>query len=95
MQGKKVGDGHHQHGFLKFEMDTVEEKYSIENFERVLLNVERLERNLQKVKKKNAQLEKALEGMREKYNYSIQTKEDGEGKSIVRKFKKKGTLKEF
>jgi len=76
-------------------MDTVEEKYSIENFERVLLNVERLERNLQKVKKKNAQLEKALEGMREKYNYSIQTKEDGERKSIVRKFKKKGTLKEF
>jgi len=76
-------------------MDTVEEKYSIENFERVLLNVERLERNLQKVKKKNAQLEKTLEGMREKYNYSIQTKEDGERKSIVRKFKKKGTLKEF
>ena len=76
-------------------MDTVEEKYSIENFERVLLNVERLERNLQKVKKKNAQLEKALEGMREKYNYSIQTKEDGERRSIVRKFKKKGTLKEF
>ncbi len=76
-------------------MDTVEEKYSIENFERVLLNVERLERNLQKVKKKNAQLEKALEGMREKYNYSIQTKEDGERRSIVGKFKKKGTLKEF
>ena len=76
-------------------MDTVEEKYSIENFERVLLNVERLERNLQKVKKKNAQLEKAFEGMREKYNYSIQTKEDGERKSIVGKFKKKGTLKEF
>jgi len=76
-------------------MDTVEEKYSIENFEKVLLNVERLERNLQKVKKKNAQLEKALEGMREKYNYSIQTKEDGERRSIVRKFKKKGTLKEF
>ena len=76
-------------------MDTVEEKYSIENFEKVLLNVERLERNLQKVKKKNAQLEKALEGMREKYNYSIQTKEDGERRSIVGKFKKKGTLKEF
>ena len=76
-------------------MDTVEEKYSIENFEKVLLNVERLERNLQKVKKKNAQLEKALEGMREKYNYSIQTKEDSERKSIVGKFKKKGTLKEF
>jgi hypothetical protein len=76
-------------------MDTVEEKYSIENFEKVLLNVERLERNLQKVKKKNSQLEKALEGMREKYNYSIQTKEDGERKSIVGKFKKKGTLKEF
>lgn len=76
-------------------MDTVEEKYSIENFEKVLLNVERLERNLQKVKKKNAQLEKALEGMREKYNYSIQTKEDGERRSIVRKFKKKGTLKDF
>jgi hypothetical protein len=47
--------------FQPFTNDTIEEKYSIENFERILHNVEKQEICIKKLKKRCALMEKKIE----------------------------------
>ncbi len=49
--------------FQPFTNDTIEEKYSIENFERLLHNVEKQEMCIKKLKKRYAQMEKKIESI--------------------------------
>jgi ribosomal protein S10 len=49
--------------FQPFKNATIEEKYSIENFERLLNNVEKQEACIKKLKKRYAQMEKKIESI--------------------------------
>ena len=49
--------------FQPFTNDTIEEKYSIENFERLLHNVEKQEMCIKKLKKRYVLMEKKIESM--------------------------------